>query len=94
MRSGIDPWDLRFRPRVVGAVEIWKDFKSGDETLSSTGAAERRWPEGQLSPRAGSVGSSQPAISQWDWGFHTVRGGIDRGDLRFRPWSLGVGEVW
>ena len=33
---------------------------------------------------------SQPAISQWGWGFHNVRGGIDLGDLRFRPrflWS-------
>ena len=26
LRSGIDPEDLRFRPRVVRVVEIWKDF--------------------------------------------------------------------
>ena len=26
LRGGIDPGDLRFRLRVVGVVEIWKDF--------------------------------------------------------------------
>ena len=26
LRGGIDPGDLRFHPRVVEAVEIWKDF--------------------------------------------------------------------
>ena len=30
LRSGIDPEDLRFRPRVVGVVDVWKDFLSGD----------------------------------------------------------------
>ena len=28
--------------------------------------------------------------NQWDWGFHNVRGGIDPGDLRFRPQDVGV----
>ena len=27
---------------------------------------------------------SQSAIGQWGWGFHTVRGGFDPGDHRFR----------
>ena len=26
LRGGIDPGDLRFRPRFVGDVETWKDF--------------------------------------------------------------------
>ena len=26
---------------------------------------------------------SQSAITQWGWGFHTLRGGIDLGNLRF-----------
>ena len=57
----------------------------GWETTFS-GAAERRCcSEGQLLPRAGSVSSSQSAISQWGWGLHTVRCEIDPGDLRFRP---------
>ena len=28
---------------------------------------------------------SQSGITQWGWGFHTLRGGIDTGDLHFRP---------
>ena len=35
VRGGTDPGYLRFRPRVVGDVEIWKDLWSGDGTLSS-----------------------------------------------------------
>ena len=26
VRAGIDPDDRRFRPRFVGAVDMWKDF--------------------------------------------------------------------
>ena len=29
-----------------------------------------------------------------DWGFHTLRGSIDPGDLRFRPPVFGVVETW
>ena len=36
---------------------------------------------------------SQSAITQWGWGFHTVRGGIDPGDLRFRPLVFEVVEI-
>ena len=57
-------------------------------------AGPRRWSEGQLSPRSGSTNLSQSAASQWGWGFHTVRGGIDPGDHRFRPRIVGVIEVW
>ena len=81
LQGGIDPEDLRFRARVVGVVEIWKDFCSGDETLTFPGAAGlRRCPEGQLSPRASSMGLSQSATSQWGWSFHTLRGSIDPGN--------------
>ena len=37
---------------------------------------------------------SQSAISRRGWGFHTVRGGFDPGDHRFRPWVVGVVNVW
>ena len=57
-------------------------------------AGPLRCPEGQLSPRAGSMSPSQSAITQWGWGFHTLRGGIDQGDLRFRPRFAGVVETW
>ena len=67
-------------------------ISSVDTTLSPPGAAgPRRWPEGQLSPRAGSMSPSQSAISECGWGFNTVRGGIDSGDPRFRP-QVGVIE--
>ena len=36
----------------------------------------------------------QSAITQWDWGFRTARGGMDPGDLCFRPRGVGVVEVW
>ena len=36
---------------------------------------------------------SQSAIGHWDWGFHTVRGGFDPGDQRFRPQVVGVVKV-
>ena len=39
-----------------------------------------------LSPR-------QSAIGRWDWGFHTVRGGVNPGDHRFRPGVVGVVDV-
>ena len=65
-----------------------------DGILSFPAAAgPRRWPEGQLSPRAGSMSPSQSAITQWGWGFHTLRGGIDPGDLRLRPRLVGFVET-
>ena len=67
----------------------------GWELLFSPGAAgPRRWPEGQLSPRAGFMSPSRSAITQWGWGFHTLRGGIDPGNLRFRPRVVRVVDVW
>ena len=36
----------------------------------------------------------QSATSQWGWGFHTLRGGIDPGNLRFRPQVVEVVEIW
>ena len=58
------PGDLRFRPTVVGDAAEWNDLGFGDVTLSFPGAAgPRRCPEGQLSPRAGSMGLSQSAMS-------------------------------
>ena len=86
LRGGIDPRDLRFRARFVGAIEIWKDFRSGEGNLSFLGAAgPRRWAEGQLSLRTGYMSLSQSATSQWGWGFHTAVGNIDPEDLFATP---------
>ena len=37
---------------------------------------------------------SQSVITQWGWGFHTLRGGIDPENLRLRPRVVGVVEIW
>ena len=36
---------------------------------------------------------SQSTIGRWGWGFHTVRGGFDPGEHRFRPRVVGVVDV-
>ena len=73
-RGEFDPGDLRFRPRVVEGVEIWKGFYPGEISLASPGAAgPRRWPEGQLAPRAGSMNLSQSAITQGNPYLHDRR---------------------
>ena len=33
-------------------------------------------------------------ISDWGWDFHTLRGGIDPGDVQFRPQVAGVVDAW
>ena len=66
----------------------------GNCKLYSPGVAgSQRWPEGKLSPRAGSEGPSQSSITRWRWGFHTLRGGIDQGDLSFPPRLIHVIKI-
>ena len=48
----------------------------------------------QLSPRAGSTSLSQQPTRPWGWDFHTMRGGIDPGNHRFRSRVVGDVEVW
>ena len=50
-RGDTDPEDIRFRPRCVGVADVWKEFLSGDRTLSFPGDA-------------GSMNLSQSGISQ------------------------------
>ena len=92
VRSAIDPWELISVPGLLELyiyIYAWRSFCSGDGTLSSKGAAgPRRWPEGQFSPRPDSMSSSQPAISQWGWGLHTVLGDMDSWELSFIPGLL------
>ena len=59
-RRYINPGDVCFRPRVVGVVDVWNEFRPGDGTLPSPSAAGLRlFPERQLSRRAGSI---SPAV--------------------------------
>ena len=54
-------------------------------------------------PRRWHEGNSRRALAPWApanqqsvrgvWGYHTARGGIDPGDLCFRPWTVGVVEA-
>lgn len=39
VRSDIHPGDLGFRSRVVAVLDVWRDFRSSDGTLSSPGGA-------------------------------------------------------
>ena len=73
MRAGIKRGYFCFRPPVVGLVDACKVFFK--PTL------------GPYPPRVAlAVGTSpnRSAIGQWRWGFHTVRGGVDPGEHRFR----------
>ena len=38
--------------------------------------------------------TNQSALSQWGWGFHTVRDRIDMGDHRFRPRFVMHGRIF
>ena len=78
MRGGFDPGDHRFRPQVVGVVEVLKGFNPGMKTYPPLGALALC-----TIPR-------KPATGQRVWGFHTVRGGSGPGDNRFRPQVVGV----
>ena len=74
MRGGIDPGDLRFRPRafeyIYSGVYIWKDFVPGDNTLPSPGAVgPRRCPERKFSPHGGFMSPSKPANQPVGLGF-------------------------
>ena len=67
----------------------------GHGNVSPSGAAgPRPWPEGQLSPRAGSMNISHLTNSQLGWVLHTLRGRIDPGSLRCRPRVVGGLDIW
>ena len=57
--------------------------------ISDPGMGSYR-PRGALALRAI---PNQSTIGLWGWGFHTVRGGFDPGDYRFRPRVVGVVHV-
>ena len=66
-----------------------------DGILSFPAAAgPRRWPEGQLSPRAGSRNRDQSAVSQWEWSFNTLWGGFDPEVFSNGPLVVGGVEIW
>ena len=52
--------------------------------------APRRNSRGALAP----LEQANPKSAPWYWGFHTLLGGIDLEDVRFRPRFVGVVDVW
>lgn len=40
MLGGVNPTELGFRPVVTGVVDVWREFRSGDATLSPPGIAD------------------------------------------------------
>ena len=91
MRGDIDPGNLFFRARVVGIVEMWKDYDPGMEPFPPREGRDLDvWPEGPVSPCAGFMSPNQSAITESGSSFHTVRGGIDPCDLCFRARVVGV----
>lgn len=69
--GGIDPGVHRFHMRILGVVDALKDLWSGGGAVSSSVAVGYRSP-------------SHPAITQYGWSLHTVRGGTI-------PWHNGFG---
>ena len=69
VQGGIDVGGHYFRPRVVGVVDLQKDFRHGGGILLSPSAVgPRRCPEGQLSARADSLSptaNQQSANGGW-----------------------------
>ena len=57
----------------------------GTSTLAKRATLAARW-----------LHERQPISNQpgWGWGFHTVRSGINPGDLRFRPRVVGVVDIY
>ena len=94
MRSGVDTGGHRYCSRVFGAVEIRGIHRSG------MGPSFRRvrWKcpplMGLYPPRTALWSSNQSAISQGDWGFLAVQGGVDPRKLRLLPRLMEVLEMW
>ena len=77
-----------------GNIYMCANFRPGDVSLSSPCAAgPRPCTEGQHPHRASSMSLGQLAITQCDWGFHTLRGGIDPGDVHFCPQFVWVVDI-
>ena len=56
VRGGFDPRDHRFRPLVVGLVDVWRDFWYGDRTLSSPRGASFIFEPQPISDRPAGLG--------------------------------------
>ena len=94
VRSDVDTGGHRYCSRVFGAVEIGGILESGMGPYLPR--ARRKCPPlmGLYPPRTGLWSSNQSAISQRDWGFLAVQGGVDPTKLGLLPRLMEVLEVW
>ena len=94
VRSGVDTGGHHYCSRVFGAVEIRGIHESGMGPYVSR--ARRKCPPlmGLYPPRTALWSSNQSAISQRDWGFLTVQGGVDPTKLGLLPRLMEVLEMW
>ena len=94
VRSVVGTGGHRYCSRVFGAVEIRGIHESGMGPYFSR--MRRKCPQlmGLYPPRTALWSSNQSAISQRDWGFLTVQGGVDPRKLRLIPRLMKVLETW
>ena len=90
VRSGVETVGHRYCPRVFEALEIWGIHES--EMGPYLPRVRRKCPQSMslYPPRTALWSSNQSAISQWDWGFLTVQGGVDPRKLGLLPRSMEV----
>ena len=94
VRSGVDTEGHRYCSCVFGAVEIRGIHESGMRPYLPR--VRRKCPPlmGLYPPRTVLWSSNQSAISQRDWGFVTVQGGVDSRNHGFLPRLMEVSETW
>ena len=94
VRSGVDTGGHRYCSRVFGAVEIRGVHEWGMGPYLPR--VRRKCPllMGLYPPWTALWSSNQSAISQRDWGFLIVQGGVDPRKLGLLPRSMEVLEMW
>ena len=85
---GIDPGDVRICLQVVGVVKCIKGFQIRGLILIIPVCGETS----TMSPPVKPETSQWPVVAggRWGWRLHTLRGGVDPGDARFRRRVVGV----
>ena len=94
VRSGVDTGGHRYCSSVVAAVEIRGIHVPGMRHYFPR--VRRKCPPlmDLYQPRTALWSSNQSAISQRDWGFLTLQGGVDPRKLRLLPRLMEVLEMW
>ena len=94
VRSGVDTVDQRYCSRVLEAVEIRGIHESAMGPYLPR--VRRKCPllMGLYPPITAMCSSNQSAISQRDWGFLTVQGGVDPRKLGLLPRMVKVLDMW